>query len=281
MNRGSISRPAHASPDSRSQARSGGLLEQSVAREIARGLASWPGLLFVTIEVAAGSFLLLRRGPDMLPLLVLTAAGVAFYGLLGWLAGRHPLAQSSPDPVRSPRLEGLAIGVAYVGLLGWMFAVLPVGMHLFLGGIVGWLAAVLVAGYRTGDFGWLVRSWRPFVPLFVGVTAPKLFMTGPGLLVPLTGALPSGLAQQVLLQLGLTARAEALLSRREVAALSAALAFGLIHTPLNLPAAAGDWWIALANSLVLQTPIGLAFCLAYQRHRAPLALGTVHAILMA
>jgi hypothetical protein len=37
----------------------------------------------------------------------------------------------------------------------------------------------------------------------------------------------------------------------------------------------------LANALVLQTPIGLAFCLAYQRHRAPLALGTVHALVMA
>jgi hypothetical protein len=281
MDRRSISPPAYAPPDPRSEGRSRGLLEQSLTREIARGLASWPGLLFVAIELAAASFLLLRRGPGMLPLLLLTAAGVAFYGLLGWLAGRHPLAHSSPDPVRSPRLEALAIGVAYVGLLGWMFAVLPVGMHLFLGGIVGWLAVVVVAGYRARDFGWLVRSWRPFVPLFVGVTAPKLFMAGPGLLAPLTGALPSGLVQQVLLQLGLTARAEALLSRREVAALAAALAFGLIHTPLNLPAAAGDWSIALANALVLQTPIGLAFCLAYQRHRAPLALGTVHALVMA
>jgi hypothetical protein len=271
----------HISTPRRGQPRRGGLLEQSLAHEIAHGLLSWPGLLFVAIELAAGSFLLFRRGPGILPLLLLTAAGVAFYGLLGGLAGRHPLANSLPDPVRSPRLEGLAVGIAYAGLLGWMFGVLPIGMHLFLGGIAAWLTVVVVAGYRRRDFRWLVRTWRPFVPLFVGVTAPKLFMTGPGLLAPLAGALPSGLLQQLLLQLGLTARAEALLSRPELAALAAAFAFGVVHTPLNLPAAGGEWSIALANSLVLQTPIGLAFCLAYQRHRAPLALGAIHAIVMA
>jgi membrane protease YdiL (CAAX protease family) len=69
--------------------------------------------------------------------------------------------------------------------------------------------------------------------------------------------------------------------RSAVAAVAAALAFGFLHVPMNLGMAGGDWSIAFANALVLQTPIGLAFCIAYQRHRAPLALGAVHAILMA
>jgi hypothetical protein len=240
-----------------------------------------PVIAFLGLEIAAASYLVLRRGTDMIPLLVLAGAGVAFYGVLGWLAGRHPLAESTPDPVRSPRLEAFAIAIAYVGLAGWGFGFLPFGMHLFIGGIAGWLAVALLAGYRRGDLRWLTRSWRPYVPLFVGVTAPKLVLTGLALPIGLLAALPSGLLQQLLLQLGLTARVEALVRRSAVAAVAAAIGFGLLHVPLNLGMAGGDWWIALANALVLQTPIGLAFCLAYQRHRAPLALGTVHAILMA
>jgi hypothetical protein len=240
-----------------------------------------PVIAFVALELAAGSYLVFRRGADMIPLMVLAGAGVAFYGVLGWLAGRHPLAESTPDPVRSPRLEAFAIGIAYVGLAGWGFGFLPFGMHLFLGGIAGWLAVAVVAGYRRGDLGWMTRSWRPYLPLFVGVTAPKLVLSGLMLPVGLLIALPSGLLQQLLLQLGLTARVEALVRRSAIAAVAAAVGFGLLHVPLNLGIAGGDWWIALANALVLQTPIGLAFCLAYQRHRAPLALGTVHAIIMA
>jgi hypothetical protein len=240
-----------------------------------------PAVAFIAIELAAAAYLVARRGTDLIPLLVLTALGVAFYGALGWLAGRHPMAEATPDPVRSPRLEAFAIGIAYVGLAGWGFGVLPFGMHLFLGAIVGWLVVATLAGYRRGDLRWLRRSWRPYVPLFVGVTAPKLVIAGLGLPIGLLAALPSGVLQQLMLQVGLTAHAEALLRRSALAAVVAALGFGLLHVPLNLGVAGGDWWIALANALVLQTPIGLAFCLAYQRHRAPLALGAVHAVLMA
>jgi hypothetical protein len=245
-----------------------------------------PGLLalalaFAALEIAAAAYVIARRGTEMVPLLVLTAAGVAFYAMLGWLAGRHTLAETAPDVVRSPRLEALAIGIAYVGLAGWGFGVLPFGMHLFLGGLCGWIAAALLGGYRRGDLRWATRSWRPYLPLFVGVTAPKLLTSGLMLPIGLLIALPSGILQQLLLQLGLTARVEALVRGSALAAVVAALAFGFLHVPMNLGMAGGDWSLAFANALVLQTPIGLAFCVAYQRHRAPLALGAVHAILMA
>ncbi|HEV8516464.1 MAG TPA: CPBP family glutamic-type intramembrane protease, partial [Candidatus Limnocylindrales bacterium] len=214
-------------------------------------------------------------------LLAIIGAAVCFYGLLGWLAGRHPGAEKKPDPVRAPRLEALAVGVAYLGLLAWIFRLGSWGAGLFAGGIVGWVAVAGIAGYRARDFGWLGRSWRPFVPLLVGVLAPKLLLAGAALPGALLVALPSGVIQQLLLQLGLTARLEALTRRPDVAAVVAAICFGLPHAPLNLGQAGGDWALALANALVLQAPIGLAFCLAYQRHRAPLALGAVHGLVIA
>ena len=238
-------------------------------------------VLFLAIEVAAVAYLFARRGPSILPLLTVAGLAILFYGVLGWLAGRHPRADGSPDPVRAPGLELLSIGAAYVGYILWIFSISPIGLPLFFGGLVGWIGAVAISGYRPGEVAWLTRSWRPFVPLLVGVTAPKLFLAGPGLLFGLTGGVLSGIFQQVILQLGATARLEAATRRPDVAAVVAALCFALVHVPLNLPMAGGDWAIALANAAVLQAPIGLAFCLAYQRHRAPLALGAVHGIVIA
>jgi hypothetical protein len=116
-----------------------------------------PALAFAAIEIAAAAYVIARRGTEFVPLLVLAGLAVAFYAVLGWLAGRHPLAESAPDPVRSPRLEAFAIGIAYVGLAGWGFGVLPFGMHLFLGGLCGWIAAAVLGGYRRGAG---VRTYR-------------------------------------------------------------------------------------------------------------------------
>jgi hypothetical protein len=241
----------------------------------------WPVVAFFILAGFAAAYILARRGPSSIDLLITVAAAVAFYGVLGWLAGRHPASIDTPDPVRAPRLEAFAIGIAYIGLLVWIYGIGGWGFSLFVGGVAGWVAVVAVSRYRASDFAWVPRSWRPFVPLFVGVLAPKLVLAGAALPVALMTALPSGVLQQVLLQLGLSARLEALTARRDLAAVIAAIAFGLPHAPLNLAQAGGDWGLALASALVLQAPIGLAFCLAYQRHRAPLALGTVHAIVIA
>lgn len=240
-----------------------------------------PYLLLAGMVGMAAVYIVARRGPGSLELLGIVALGVGAYGFLGWLAGRHPAAVTEPDPVRAPGLEGLAIGVAYLGLVGWIFRLGAWSVGLFLGGIVAWVATFALARYRAADFAWLRRSWRPFIPLFVGILAPKLFLAGPLFPIAVLAALPSGLGQQILLQLGVTSRLEALCRRPELAAVVAAICFGLPHVPLDLAQAGGDWSLALANAFVLQVPIGLAFVVAYQRHRAPLALGAVHAIIIA
>jgi hypothetical protein len=240
-----------------------------------------PTVAFVALVLFAAGYIVARRGAGSLDLLLIVALGLAFYGVLGWLAGRHPSSVDESDLVRNPRVEGLAIAVAYLGLLAWIYRVGGWGFPLFLAGLVGWMGVAAVSGYRARDFAWVRRSWRPYVPLFVGVLAPKLLLAGAALPALMAIALPSGLIQQLLLQLGLSARLEAVTARRDLAAVIAAVAFGLPHAPLNLAQAGGDWSLALANALVLQAPIGLIFCLAYQRHRAPLALGTVHALVIA
>jgi hypothetical protein len=240
-----------------------------------------PYLLLAVAIGMASLYILARRGPDSLELLAIIAAAVSFYGFLGWWSGRHRAAVAEPDPVRAPVLETLTIGVAYLGLLGWMFGYGGWGVALFLGGVIGWSVTFVTGGYRAADFGWVRRSWLPFVPLLVGVLAPKLFLAGAMLLITLPAALLSGILQQLLLTLGVTARLEALTGRPELTAVLAAVAFGLPHVPMDLAQAGGDWTLALANAFVLQVPIGFAFCLAYQRHRAPLALGAVHGIVIA
>jgi membrane protease YdiL (CAAX protease family) len=87
--------------------------------------------------------------------------------------------------------------------------------------------------------------------------------------------------QQVLLHDGLVARVEALSRRTDVAAVLAALAFGVAHAPMNLPQAQGDHLLALSAALVFQAPIGLVFIVGYLRHRASVPLGVAHGFAIA
>ncbi len=217
----------------------------------------------------------------MLSLLALIVAGTAAFALLAWWAGRMPGAHPVPDPVRSPRLEFVAAMVGYLGMVGGMFGLIAQGFSLTGAAILVGVGIALLSGTQPSDLRWVWRTWVPLLPLILGVAVPKALMLGPALLSGLLIALPGGILQQLLLQVGLTARLEAVTGRSDVAAVGAALAFGFVHTPLNMPQADGDVLIALANALVLQAPIGLVFCLGYLRHRAPLALGAVHALAMA
>lgn len=250
-----------------------------LAQDIRGALRSPAVWLFLLFQAGAGSFILARRGPDFAPFVALVWAGCFTYGIFVWFAGRVPRAHAAPDPVRAPRAEGLAVAVVALGVVGWMFAV-PGSLPLAAAGLAAWLAAFLTGRYRVADFRWLTRSWLPFAPLLLAVALPKLYL-GPALITNTLGALQSGVVQQLLLQVGVTARFEALTGRSDVAAVAAALVFGAAHTPLDLPQAGGDWSLALANALLLQGTIGLLFCLGYLRHRAPLALGGVHALAMA
>jgi hypothetical protein len=256
-------------------------IDRALLADARRLLRSGPFLAALGVLAVASTVQVLRVGPDRLGLIATIAAGCLVYAVIAWFAGRDPTAHTEPDIVRAPRAELTAVIVAYVGLagalngLGMLFAV------LFVAGVTGWAAVSIWAGYRARDFSWLVRGWRPFTALLLAALVPKLLLLGPGWLVGLPIALPSGIFQQVGLQLGLLARLEATLGRRDAAAVLAALLFGAAHTGMNVGYAGGDQVLALSSAMVLQASIGLVFCLAYLRHRAAIALGVAHAIIIA
>ncbi len=216
-----------------------------------------------------------------MPPLAIIAGGGLLFGLAAWLAGRHPWAHPEPDPVRAPVPELVAVTVVFVGTVIWVFGAGAFGYSVAQLGLLGWVAVGVLARYRLGDFGWIPRTWLPYLPLMLALALPKLAIMGLDVVPRTLAGLSSGLIQQLLLQVGLAARLEAVTGRSDVAAVVAALSFGLLHVPLDLGQAGGDWSLALANAAVLQATIGLVFCLAYQRHRAPLGLGFCHALLMA
>lgn len=253
----------------------------ALAIDARRALASGPARAFLCLEIAAASYQLLRRGPDILPSLAILAGGGFLFGLAAWLVGRHPWAHPEPDPVRAPIQEFVAVGVVFTGIVSWFFGAGAVGYPLVTSGLAGWAAIAILARYRPRDFGWVARTWQPYLPLILALALPKLLLTGPDVVPRTLAGLTSGIIQQLLLQVGLTARLEAVTGRGDVAAVLAALGFGIVHAPLDLAQAGGDWSLALANAIVLQAVVGLVFCLAYQRHRAPLGLGFCHALLMA
>jgi hypothetical protein len=256
-------------------------IDRALLADARRLLRSGPFLAALGVLALAAVVQVLRAGPERLGLLATIAGGCACYAVIAWFAGRDPTAHTEPDVVRAPRAELAAVLIAYVGLAGVLngqgvpFAV------LFVAGVAGWGAISIRAGYRARDFAWLIRGWRPFTALLLAALVPKLLLLGPGWLAGLPVALPSGIFQQVGLQLGLLARLEAVLGRPDAAAVLAALLFGAAHTGMNVGYAGGDQLLALSSAMVLQAAIGLVFCLAYLRHRAAIALGVAHAIVIA
>jgi hypothetical protein len=152
---------------------------------------------------------------------------------------------------------------------------------LFVAGLAAWVVIVVQARIRPADLSSLLRGWRPFTALLIGAAVPKLLFLGPSLLGGLPLALLSGIFQQVALQVGLTDRLEAVLRSPGAGAVAAALLFGFAHTPIDLAKADGDVLLALSSAVCLQAQIGLVFCIAHIRHRAPVALGVAHAIVIA
>ncbi len=257
-------------------------------------LRSGPVRAYLALELVASAYLVARRGPAMVPLLAIIAGGALVAGILAWTAGRMPGAHPRPDRVAAPGAELAAIAVAYAGLSGsllgwWPAGPWPAAWTAFQAALLAWFAVAATAWIREGMRGrpdpgivaWVARSWWPFWPLVLAIALPKLPILGVALVGATFRGLASGLTQQVLLQVVLTARIEAALGRPDAAAVLAAVAFGAAHVAMDLPQAGGDWWIAAANAAVLQTTVGLVFCTAYLRHRAPLALGFCHALLMA
>lgn len=256
-------------------------LVAALAADARAALRSGPLRIFALIVAGAAVFGSAIRGPGHLVGVAVILALCGGLGLVAWWCGRHPRAHPSPDVVRSPKLESLTVVIAFGGVMLYVLGVAGVGVALVVGSAAAALVVLARAGYGRADLAPLWRTWLPFVPLLVAIGAPKLYAVGPILVAGLPAGLASGIVQQLVVQLGVTARLEALWGRRDVAAVGSALLFALPHMTFNLPQAGGYWALALANALVFQFPIGLVAAFAYQRHRAPVALGAVHGLAIA
>ncbi|CAN5838241.1 hypothetical protein BH23CHL8_BH23CHL8_15740 [soil metagenome] len=234
---------------------------------------------FLLLEAGAGALFVARRGEGAADTVVLIWLGMLFTAFLAWWAGRHRLARPQPDPVTGAPGRSLFALLGASGMLLVGFGInATLGVVLVLGGIGGWAYVAL----RTGGFGGLLerltRDPRPFIPLLLLLALPRLLFGGPLAFVGVVLALPSGIGQQLLYLLGLFSPLEALRGRTDMAAVTAALVFGAVHVPLNVPANGGDVLAALANAVLFQSSVGLIACLAVARHRAVLPLGVAHAL---
>ena len=254
-------------------------LDRALVHDLRTALGSWPLRLFLLLQPLAAIVLVARRGDELASSIPLVWAGVSALAFTAWWAGRHRLAWTQADPVPAARARAsfALAGVAGMTLVGsGVFAL--AGLVLAALGLGGWLWSALRAGGFRGVRERLTRDPRPFLPLLLLIGLPKLLALGPLFVVGAAVALPSGLGQQLLYLLGLYAPLEAATRRPAVAAVVSALAFGLVHVPLNLEANAGDLVAASANALVLQANVGLVAVLAYRRHRAVVPIGMAHAL---
>lgn len=257
-------------------------LDLALARDVRASLASRPITAFLALQLGAAGLFVARRGVDTAQTVLLVWAGLAFVAFICWWAGRHRLAHPEADPV--PRASArLAAGLTVAGGL----AVGTYGIHmgvsaaLAVAGVMGWLLLAVRPDSGPGLARMLRRSWRPFGPLLILVVLPRLALAG--LLGPaaLIAGLTSGIVQELLFLPMVFASLEAVLGRRDPAAVVAALVFGSIHVPMNLAAAGGDWLAAIANAVFYQSLVGLIVCMAYTRHRAALPIGVAHGLTIA
>jgi hypothetical protein len=257
-------------------------LDHALIADSRTALGSRAVRAFLAIEVAAALVFLLRRGSEMLSTVLLIWLGMLTLAFMAWWAGRHRLAHPQPDPVPGAAARTVFALVTAAGLLLWGIGVsAAAGFVLTAAGLGGWLWSALRAGGLRGARAVLTRDPRPFVPLLLLVAVPRLIAGGPGYLAAAAVALPSGIGQQLFYLAGLYAPMEALRRRSDVAAVVAALIFGLIHVPLVMDANHGDLAAAIANAVLFQASVGLSACLAYQRHRAAVPIGIAHALAIA
>lgn len=257
-------------------------LDRALLIDLGAALRSGPILVFLAIEVAAGLIFVARRGPETVTTVLLIWLGMSGLAFFAWWAGRHRLAHPRPDPVPAAAARSFFALMDVSGMVVWGFGMSVAGGAVLVAcGLGGWIwAAWRTAGF-AGLPGRLSRDVRPFIPLLLLIALPRLIVGGPGYLVAVVFALPSGIGQQVLYLIGLYAPLEALRVHAALAAVIAALLFGLIHVPLLLDANRGDVIAAFANAVLFQASVGLVAVLAYQRHRAVVPIGVAHALAIA
>ena len=254
-------------------------LDRALKKDMATALRSGPIRLYLVLQLVAGLVFVVRRGSDTASMVVLIWIGALLLAFAAWWAGRHPRAHPRPDPVPSagPRVVFALLGVMGMTMTGFGLGS-PVGLVLVAMGTGGWLWTAWRSSGGTGLRERLTRDPRPFIPLLVLIGLPRLLVGGPAYLVGAALALPSGIGQQLLYLLGLFAPLEAVSRRPAAAAVASALLFALVHVPMVIEDNHGDLVAAMANVVIFQSSVGLAACLAYQRHRAVVPIGVAHAL---
>lgn len=126
--------------------------------------------------LALGSIAAVRRPESVRPLLALLALGVVGVVALGALAIAHPaLVPSVPEPRSTPAIVVLAAGLAFYGLLGWRalrtFAFTRRSGDLAVGVGIVWLSAALAAALLLDYWNlgwWLGHAFEVVGIFFVG-----------------------------------------------------------------------------------------------------------------
>jgi hypothetical protein len=257
-------------------------LDRELVTDARAATSSLPIRAFLALQVLAGVVFVARRGPAVAQTVLLVWAGLAFVAFICWWAGRHRLAH--PEPDRVPRAGArLVAGLTIAGglALGTYGIHMGASAAITLGGIVGWLLLALRPDSGPGLAHMLRRSWRPFGPLLILVVLPRLALMGVLGPAALIAGLGSGVIQELLFLPMVFASLEAVVGRKDLAVVGAALVFGSIHVPMNLAASDGDWFAALANAVFYQALVGFIVCMAYTRHRAAVPLGVAHGLTIA
>jgi hypothetical protein len=254
-------------------------LDRALRADLGRAIGSAAIRSFLLIELVAGVLFVVRRGEDQVATVLLVWTAMALLAFFAWWAGRHRLAHPAADAVPDAVFRSLCAGIAAGGLLVWGSGLeVAAGLVLVSVGMGGWLvSAIRREGWRDLPT-LLMRDPRPFLPMLLLIAVPRLMAGGIAYLPGAVVSLPSGIGQQLFYLLGLFAPLEAASGRTAPAAVVSALAFGLIHVPLNLDANEGDLVAAAANAVFFQASVGLVSCLAFTRHRAVLPIGVAHAL---
>ncbi len=242
-------------------------------------MRSNPIRFYLGLQLLAAGVFVWRRGPDSVSTVLLIWLGLAWLAFFAWWAGRSRAAHPRPDavPAAGSRAAFALVGVA--GMTVWGSGLSEgAGFVLLACGVGGWLWSALRSGGVRHLRERLTRDPRPFLPLLLLIGLPRLLAGGPAYLVGAALALPSGIGQQLLYLVGLYAPLEAASRHAAAAAVTSALLFALVHVPLLLAPNGGDLLAALANGVLFQASVGLVACLAYQRHRAVVPIGVVHAL---
>lgn len=257
-------------------------LDRALTQDLGQAARSRPIQLYLAIQLVAAVVFVVRRGEDTVSMVMLIWLGLGIVAFLAWWAGRHRLAHPQPDPVSAagPRTAFALLAATGWGLLGFGLAA-PVAFVLLFVGFGGWMWAYVRSGSVAGLGERLLRDPRPFVPLYLLITLPKLLAIGPLYVLGIVVALPSGIVQQLLLLVGLFAPLEAWSKRPGWAALGAASVFAVLHVPIVMPQNGDDLVAAFANAAIFQLTVGFIAILAYRRHRAAVPIGVAHGLTIA